>query len=99
MCTTIALATTLVNIPGALPFSFSRDMFLIVPFNAIASHREHHENDNLCQANRKQCQCDYAPGQQVLKKAPTKLGVRISSQYTIDHVHFKEMIPPSCILV
>ena len=74
------VATTLGSTPGAL--AFSRDMFLNIPlvadWQAIATHRKHHVNENLCRANRKQRQYDYAPGQQVLKKVhnPTKLGVR-----------------------
>ncbi len=68
-------------------------MFLNVPLIAdwqvIARTREHHVNENLRCANRKQCQYDYAPGQQVLKKVhdPTKLGVRTEDPYTIEHVH------------
>ena len=85
------VATTLGSTPGAL--AFSRDMFLNIPlvadWQAIATRREHHVNENLCQANRKRRQYDYAPGQQVLKKVhdPTKLGVRTTGLYTIDCVH------------
>jgi hypothetical protein len=45
--------------------------------------------ENLRRANRKQCQFDYALGQQVLKKVhnPTKLGVRMESPYTIERIH------------
>jgi hypothetical protein len=57
-------------------------MFLNVPliadWQAIARTPEHHVNEYLRCANRKQRQYDYAPGQQVLMKVhnPTKLGVR-----------------------
>jgi hypothetical protein len=56
-------------------------MFLNVPliadWQAIACTCEHHVNENMRLANRKQFQFDNAPGQQVLKKVinPTKLGV------------------------
>ena len=85
------VATTLGSTPGAL--AFSRDMFLNIPliadWQAIATHHEHHVNENLCRANRKRRQYDYAPGQQVLKKVhdPTKLGVRTTGPCTIDRVH------------
>jgi hypothetical protein len=65
-------------------------MFLIVPliadWQAIARTCEHHVNENLQRANRKQRQFDYAPGQQVLKKVhdPTKLRVRTEGPYTIE---------------
>ncbi len=68
-------------------------MFLNVPliadWQAIAPTREHHVNENLRHANRKQRQYDYAPGQQGLKKVhdPTKLGVRMEGPYTIECVH------------
>ena len=68
-------------------------MFLNVPliadWQAIACTCEHHVNENLQCANRKQRQFDYAPGQQVLKKVhnPTKLGVRTEGPYTIEHIH------------
>ncbi len=74
------IATTLGSTPGAL--AFAQDMFLNLPliadWQAIARSCEHHVNENLQPANRKGLQFDYAPGQQVLKKAhdPTKLGVR-----------------------
>ncbi len=64
-------------------------MFLNVPliadWQAIARTHEHHVNENLRRANRKQCQCDYTPGQQVLKKVndPTNLEVRMEGPYTI----------------
>jgi hypothetical protein len=67
-------------------------MFLNVPliadWQAIACTCEHHVNENLRCANRKQRQFDYAPGQQVLKKVhnPTKLGVRTEGPYTIECV-------------
>jgi hypothetical protein len=68
-------------------------MFLNVPliadWQAIARTHEHHVNENLQHANRKRCQFDYAPGQQVLKKVhnPTKLEVRTEGPYTIEHIH------------
>ncbi len=76
--------------PGAL--AFAQDMILSVPliadWQAIARTHEHHVNENLQHANRKQHQFDYAPGQQVLKKVhnPTKLGVRREGPYTIEHI-------------
>ncbi len=85
------IATTLGSTPGAL--AFLRDMFLNVPliadWQAIARTCEHHVNENLRRANRKQRQYDYAPGQQLLKKVhnSTKLGVRTESPYTIERVH------------
>jgi hypothetical protein len=62
---------------------------LIADWQATARTREHHVNDNLRRANRKQRQYDYAPAQQVLKKVhnPTKLGVRTEGPYTIEPVH------------
>jgi hypothetical protein len=68
-------------------------MFLNVPliadWQAIAHTHEHHVNENLRRANRKQCQFDYTPGQQVPKKVndPTNLEVRMEDPYTIEHVH------------
>jgi hypothetical protein len=68
-------------------------MFLNVPliadWQAIGRTCEHHVNENLQRANRKQCQYDYALGQQVLKKVhnPTKLGVRREGPYTIECIH------------
>ncbi len=61
----------------------------IADWQAIARTREHHVNENLRRANRKQRQFDYAPGQQVLKKVhnPTKLGVRTEGPYTIERIH------------
>ena len=85
------IATTLGSMPGAL--DFARDMFLnmllIADWQAIACTCEHHVNENLRCANRKQQHFDYAPGQQVLKKVhhPTKLGVRTKGPYTIERVH------------
>ncbi len=57
----------------------------------IARTCEHHVNENLLRANRKQCQLDYALGQQDLKKVhnPTKLGVRTEGPYTIERVHVR----------
>ena len=88
MSTTVA--TTLGSTPGAL--AFCRDMFLNIPlmadWQAIATCREHHVNENLCRANGSD-QYDYAPSQQVLKKVhdPTKLGVRTTGPYIIYCVH------------
>ena len=85
------IATTLGSTPGAL--AFSRDMFLNIPliadWQAIAARREQHINDNLRRANQKRRQYDYTAGQKILKKVhnPTKLGVRTSGPYTIQHVH------------
>ncbi len=65
------------------------NMPLIADWQAIARNREHHVNENLRRANRKQHQYDYTPGQQVLKKVhdPTKLGVRMEGPYTIECIH------------
>jgi hypothetical protein len=62
---------------------------LIADWQAIVHNCEHHVNEDLQHANRKQCQYDYALGQQVLKKVhnPTKLGVRTESFYTIECIH------------
>jgi hypothetical protein len=82
------VATTLGSTPGAL--AFAQDMFLNLPliadWEAIARTCEHHVNENVRHANRKQCQYDYAMGQQVLKKVhdPTKLGVSMEGPYTIE---------------
>ncbi len=64
-------------------------MPLIADWQAIARTHEHHVNENLRCANRKQRQFDYASGQQVLKKVhdPTKLGVRTEGPYTIERIH------------
>jgi hypothetical protein len=84
------VATTLGSMPGAL--AFARDMFLnvllIADWQAFARTHEHHVNENLRHANRKQRQYDYALGQQILKKVhdSTKLGVRMEGPYTIEHV-------------
>ncbi len=88
------IATTLGSTPVAL--ALARDMFLNVPliadWQAIARTCEHHVNENLRCANRRQCQYDYAPGQQVLKKVhdPTKLGVTTEGPYTIECVHVND---------
>ncbi len=85
------VATTLGSMPGALAFAW--DMFLNVPliadWQAIARTCEHHVNENLWCANRRQHQYDYAQGQQVMKKVhnPTKLGVRTEGPYTIERIH------------
>jgi hypothetical protein len=85
------IATTLGSTPGAL--AFARDMLLnvrlIAGWQAIARTREHHVNENLRRANRKQRQFDNALGQQVLKKVhdPTKLGIRKKGPYTIESIH------------
>jgi hypothetical protein len=65
------------------------NMPLIADWQAIARTCEHHVNENLQCANRKQHQFVYAPGQQVLKKVhnPTKLGVRTEGPYTIERVY------------
>ena len=65
------------------------NMLLIADWQAIACTCEHHVNENLQCANRKQRQYDYTPEQQVLKKVhdPTKLGVRTEGPYTIERVH------------
>jgi hypothetical protein len=65
------------------------NMPLIADWQAIAPTCEHHVNENLQQANRKQCRFDYTMGQQVLKKVhnPTKLGERTEGPYTIERVH------------
>ncbi len=73
-------------------------MFLNVPliadWQAISrTHTcEHHVNENLQRANRKQRQFDCDLGQQVLKKVhnPTKLGVRTEGPYTIERVHIND---------
>ncbi len=68
-------------------------MFLNVPliadWQAIVRTHEHHVNEDLRCANRKQRQYDYAPAQQVLKKVhnPTKLGVRTEGPYTNECIH------------
>ncbi len=57
-------ATTSGSTPGA--FAFAWDMYLnmqlIADWQAIACTHEHHVNENLRCANRKQRQFDYAPG-------------------------------------
>jgi hypothetical protein len=62
---------------------------LIADWQDVACTCDHHVNENLRRANRKQRQYDCAPGQQVLKKVhdPTKLGVRREGPYTIECVH------------
>jgi hypothetical protein len=64
-------------------------MPLIADWQAMACTCEHHVNENLRHANRKQRQYDYAPGQQILKKVhnPTKLRIRAEGPYTIEHIH------------
>eukprot|EP00957_Ditylum_brightwellii_P118373 9028089-Ditylum_brightwellii.AAC.1 len=84
------VATMLGSTPGAL--DFSRDIFLNIPliadWKAITSQCKWHVNDNLRCANKKQHQYDHASGQKVLKKVhdPTKLGVRTSGPYIIEHI-------------
>jgi hypothetical protein len=65
------------------------NVLLIADWQAITRTCEHHVNENLRCANRKQRQYDYAPGQQVLKKVhnPTKLGVGTEGPYTIECIH------------
>eukprot|EP00957_Ditylum_brightwellii_P043595 3304418-Ditylum_brightwellii.AAC.3 len=64
-------------------------MFLNIPliadWEAITAQCKQHVNDNLCCANKKRHQYDYASGQKVMKKVhdPTKLGVRTSGSYII----------------
>eukprot|EP00957_Ditylum_brightwellii_P059653 4527893-Ditylum_brightwellii.AAC.1 len=41
---------------------------MALDWKAITACREQHVSDNLCCANKKQCQYDYALGQKVLKK-------------------------------
>jgi hypothetical protein len=85
------VATTLASTLGAL--TFAQDMCLNVPliadWQAIARTCEHHVNENLQRANRKQRQFYYTLGQQVLKKVydPTKLGIRTEGPYTIECTH------------
>jgi hypothetical protein len=92
----IIIATTFRSPPGAL--AFARDMFLnmllVADWQAIAHTHEHHINKNLPRANRKQCQFDYALGQQVLKKVhnPTKLGVKTEGPYTIKCIHVNDKV-------
>jgi hypothetical protein len=56
----LTTSTTLRSTPGAL--AFAQDMFLNVPliadWEAIACTHEHHVNENLQHANRKQRQFD-----------------------------------------
>jgi hypothetical protein len=61
---------------------------LIADWQTIAHTCEHHVNEYLRHGNRKQCQFDYAPVQQVLNKGdnPTKLGVRTEGPYTIERI-------------
>jgi hypothetical protein len=70
------------------------NVLLIADWQAVARTPEHHVNENLRCANRKQHQYDYAPGQQVLKKVhdPTKLGVRTEGHYTIERVHINGIL-------
>ncbi len=65
------------------------NVLLIADWQAIARTCEHHVNENLRHAKRKQHQFDYAPGQQVLKKVhnPTKLGERTEGPYTLECNH------------
>jgi hypothetical protein len=65
------------------------NMLWIADWQAIARTCEHHVNENLRCANRKQRQFDYALGQQVPKQVhnPTKLGVRAEGPSTIEHIH------------
>ena len=92
----VTTATTLGSMPGAL--AFSCDMFLnvqvVADWHTIALHCEQYVNDNLCHANRKRCQYDYAPGQKVLKKVhdPAKLGVRTNGPYNVEQAHVNGML-------
>jgi hypothetical protein len=90
-----AMQTTIVTTLGSTlgAHAFAQDMFLnvslIADWQAIACTCEHHINEYLRRANRKQRQFDYASVQQVLKKVhdPTKLGVRTEGPYTIARIH------------
>jgi hypothetical protein len=64
-------------------------MPLIADWQAIARTCEHHVNENLQPANRKQHQFDYVPEQPVLKKVhnPSSLRVRTKGPYTIERIH------------
>ncbi len=92
----VTTASTLGSMPGAL--AFSRNMSLNVPliadWDTTAQHRKQYVNDNLCRANRKRRQYDYAPGQKVLKKVhdPAKLGVRTTCPYNIKQTHVNGML-------
>jgi hypothetical protein len=50
-------------------------MPLIADWQAIARTCEHHVNKNLQFIDRKQCQFDYAPGQQVRRKCTIQLSL------------------------
>jgi hypothetical protein len=65
------------------------NVLLIANWQAIACTHDHHVNENLRCADRKQRQYDYTLGQQVLKKEhnQTKLGVRTEGPYTIECIH------------
>eukprot|EP00804_Cyclotella_cryptica_P025706 CCRYP_002923-RA/>CCRYP_002923-RA protein AED:0.38 eAED:0.34 QI:0/-1/0/1/-1/0/1/0/88 len=67
---------------------------LIVVWKAIAQCCEEYVNDNICHANRKQHQYDYAPGQKVLRKAHdlAKLGVRTTGPCNIEKAHVNGML-------
>ena len=69
------VATTLRSAPGSR--AFARDMFvnvtLIADWQSTARLHEHHVNENLCRANRKRYQFDYAPGQQVRRECTIQL--------------------------
>ncbi len=85
------VATTLGSTPGALAFAWDLflNLLLITDWQGIARNHEHHVNENLWRANRKQRQFDYSPRQQVLEKVhdPTKLKVRTKGPYTIECIH------------
>ncbi len=85
------IATTLGRTPAALAFAWDKflNVLLIADWQAVTFTCEHHVNENLWCANRKQHQYHYSPGQQVLKKVhnPTKLGVRTEGSYTIERIH------------
>ena len=86
----VSVAATSSSMPGAL--AFNQDMFLNVPWivnwKTIAKCCERQFNDNLCFANLKWCQYNYALGQQVLKKVhnPTKFGVRATGSYPLEQL-------------
>jgi hypothetical protein len=89
--TQTTVAITLGSIPGGLAFAWGilLNVLLIADWQVIARTREHHVNENLRRANRKQCQYDFALGQPVLKKVHNtfKLGVRTEGPYPIEHLH------------
>jgi len=92
----VTTASTLGSMPGAL--ALKPVMFLNVPliadWHTIGWHRKQYVNDNLCCANRKQCQYDYTLGRQGLKKLHdlTNLGVRTTDPCTVEQAHVNGML-------